>query len=101
MKRKEQRLLKKLEKEPVKGLNNTQKHFYADLQNRLNAVDDPRDNRYTTYSCATLLGMGLVKNLCGITSMQRMTAVFTMRTVFRTFLPLLAIIMKNFLIMLL
>ena len=76
MKRKEQRLLKKLEKEPVKGLNNTQKHFYADLQNRLNAVDDPRDNRYTTYSCATLLGMGLVKNLCGITSMQRMTAVF-------------------------
>lgn len=76
MKRKEQRLLKKLEKEPVKGLINTQKHFYADLQKRLNAVDDPRNNRYTTYDCATLLGMGMVKNLCGITSMQRMTAVF-------------------------
>ena len=45
MKRKEQRLLKKLEKEPVKGLINTQKHFYADLQNRLNSVDDPRDTR--------------------------------------------------------
>lgn len=27
MKRKEQRLLKKLEMEPVKGLINTQKHF--------------------------------------------------------------------------
>ena len=60
MKRKEQRLLKKLEKEPVKGLNNTQKHFYADLQNRLNAVDDPRDTRYTTYNCATDSYIGVI-----------------------------------------
>lgn len=57
MKRKEQRLLKKLEKEPVKGFINTQKHFYADFQKRLNTVDDPRDSRYTTYNCSTLLGM--------------------------------------------
>ncbi len=32
MKRKEQRLLKKLEIEPVKGLIKTQKHFYEDLE---------------------------------------------------------------------
>lgn len=32
MKIKEQRLLKKLEKEPVKGLINTQDHFYPGLQ---------------------------------------------------------------------
>lgn len=76
MKRKEQRLLKKLEKEPVKGLIRTQKHFYADLQKRLNKVCDPRDSRYTTYNCSTLLGMGMTKNICGITSMQQMTSVF-------------------------
>ena len=76
MKRKEQRLLKKLEKEPVEGLIRTQKHFYTDLQKRLNEVEDPRDTRYTTYDCSTLIGTGIAKNICGITSMQQMTAAF-------------------------
>ena len=76
MKRKEQRLLKKLEIEPVKGLLNTQKHFYAGLQKRLNEVKDPRDKRYTTYNSCTLLGTGITKNICGITTMQQMTAAF-------------------------
>jgi hypothetical protein len=76
MKRKEQRLLKKLETEPVKGLRNTQKHFYPDLQKRLNEVKDPRDIRYTIYNSSTLLGTGITKNICGITSMQQMTAAF-------------------------
>lgn len=61
MKRKEQRLLKKLEIEPVKGLMKTCRHFYAGLQNRLNKVADPRDNRYTSYNCATLIGTGITK----------------------------------------
>ena len=73
MKRKEQRILKKMETEPVKGLINTQKHFYGDLQKRLNEVKDPRDKRYTVYNNATMLGIGITKNLCGITSMQQMT----------------------------
>ncbi len=76
MKRKEQRLLRKLEKEPVKGLIRTQKHFYSDLQKRLNEVKDPRDTRYTIYDCSTLIGTGITKNICGITSMQQMTAAF-------------------------
>lgn len=76
MKRKEQRLLKKLEIEPVKGLMKTQKHFYADLQKRLNEVKDPRDRRYTIYNSSTLLGTGITKNICGITTMQQMTAAF-------------------------
>lgn len=76
MKRKEQRLLKKLEGEPVKGLLNTQKHFYAGLQKRLNEVKDPRDKRYITYNSCTLLGTGITKNICGITTMQQMTAAF-------------------------
>ena len=76
MKRKEQRLLKKLETEPVKGLMNTQKHFYAGLQKRLNEVKDPRDIRYTIYNTSTLLGTGITKNICGITTMQQMTAAF-------------------------
>ena len=76
MKRKEQRLLKKLEIEPVKGLIKTQKHFYSGLQNRLNEVIDPRDNRYTMYNCATLIGTGITKNICGIPTMQQMTTAF-------------------------
>lgn len=75
MKRKERRLLKKLEIQPVKGLIKTQKHFYADLQRRFNEEEDPRDRRYATYNSATLLGTGVAKNICGITSMQQMTAV--------------------------
>ena len=76
MQRKEQRLLKKLEKEPVRGLIRTQKHFYANFQKRLNEVADPRDCRYTIYNCSTLLGTGITKNICGISSMQQMTAAF-------------------------
>ena len=76
MKRKEQRLLKKLEIEPVKGFTNTQKHFYVSLQKRLNDVKDPRDKRYTIYNSSTLLGTCLTKNICGIPTMQQMTAAF-------------------------
>ena len=76
MKRKEQRLLKKAEKEPVKALLETQKHFYPKLQTRLNEVSDPRDVRYISYNCSTLLGTGITKNICGISSMQQMTAAF-------------------------
>ncbi len=76
MKRKEQRLLKQLEMEPVKGLHKVQKHYYAKLKERLNEVADPRDNRYTTYSNATLIGTGMVKNICGIPTMQQMTSAF-------------------------
>jgi len=76
MKRKEQRLLKKLETEPVKGLIQTQKHYYSNLQKRLNEVRDVRDKRYTIYNCSTLLGTGIAKNICGISSMQQMTAAF-------------------------
>ena len=61
MKRKEARLLKKLEKEPAKALMETQDHYYPQLQARLNQVKDPKDARYTTYSSTTILGMGLVK----------------------------------------
>lgn len=76
MKRKEQRLLKKLELEPAAGLIKTQKHFYSGLQNRLNEVADPRDKRYTLYNCSTLIGTGITKNICGIPTMQQMTCAF-------------------------
>ena len=76
MKRKEQRLLKKMEKEPVKALLESQRHYYPGLQKRLNEVKDPRDTRYITYNCSTLLGTGMTKNICGISSMQQMTASF-------------------------
>ncbi|HIT90350.1 MAG TPA: hypothetical protein IAC41_08025 [Candidatus Merdenecus merdavium] len=56
MKRKEQRLRKKLEIESVKGLAMICKHFYAGLQNRLNEVCDHRDNHYTLYNSPTLDG---------------------------------------------
>jgi hypothetical protein len=76
MKRKELRLLKKTEKEPVKALLESQKHYYPGLIKRLNEVKDPRDMRYITYNCSTMIGIGMTKNICGISSMQQMTADF-------------------------
>lgn len=76
MKRTEQRLLKKAEKEPVKVLMESQKHYYPKLQQRLNEIKDPRDKRYTIYNCSTMIGTGMTKNICGISSMQQMTANF-------------------------
>lgn len=76
MKRKEERLLKRLEKEPVKALVESQKHYYPELIKRLNEVKDPRDKRYIIYSNAALLGTGITKNICGIASMRQMTSIF-------------------------
>lgn len=76
MKRKELRLLRKAEKEPVKALTESQRHYFPNLQRRLNDVKDPRDMRYVIYNSSTLLGTGLVKNICGIPSMRQMTADF-------------------------
>jgi hypothetical protein len=76
MTRKEERILKNAEKAPAKALAESQKHYYPELQKRLNQIKDPRDSRYTTYNPATLLGTGLVKNICGIASMRRMTHKF-------------------------
>lgn len=76
MTRKEARALKKAEKEPVKALKESQKHYFPELQKRLNEVAEPRDKRYTTYTSATLLGSGLVKNICGVSSMRQMSVEF-------------------------
>lgn len=70
MKRKEQRLLKKLKIEPVTALTRTQKYFYPSFQERLNEMEDPRNKSYTVYNCSALLEMGITKNICGISSMQ-------------------------------
>lgn len=85
MKRKEIRLFKKLEKESVKTLIESQRHYYPQLQKRLNEVKDPRDKRYTIYNCSTLLGTGITKNICGISSMQQMTADFNDGNAYKTF----------------
>lgn len=76
MNRKQRRELKAIEKEPLKALKESVAHYFPSLIDEMNEIKDPRDKRYTTYSMATLLGMGLLKNICGLTSMQQMTECF-------------------------
>lgn len=76
MTRAERRILKKSETEPVIALRDSISHYYPEFNNRLNATRDPRDVRYITYTPATMLGTGLLKNICGIESMQQMTERF-------------------------
>ena len=51
-------------------------HFFKDLPQWLNEMEDPRNPSYTTYTQTDLMMMGLLKNLCAVKSMRSMEEVF-------------------------
>ena len=53
-----------------------QKHFFKDIQKRLKDVKDPRHKSYINYGSDVILFSLLMKNSCGITSMNSMTEQF-------------------------
>lgn len=53
-----------------------QKHFFKDLDDRLNGVYDPRHQSYITYESNLLLLMMILKNACNLKSMRNLTSGF-------------------------
>ena len=76
MSREQERIRKKLEKNPIMECNKIQKKFCPELFSMFGNVDDPRHKSYIKYSARTMLGTLYYKCIGGISSMQEMTRVF-------------------------
>jgi hypothetical protein len=76
MGRKEQRLKKQMEKNPVIECNKVQERLCPKLLQRFEHINDPRHQSYIEYSNKLMLGTVYYKGIGGITSMQTMTDKF-------------------------
>ena len=76
MSRKQDRIKKKLEQNPIEECNRIQNKFYPELFSKFSKVKDPRHQSYIDYSVKTMLGTMYFKSLGGIESMQEMTRKF-------------------------
>ena len=76
MSREQERIRKKLEKNPIMECNKIQKKFCPELFSMFGNVDDPRHKSYIEYSARTMLGTLYYKCIGGISSMQEMTRAF-------------------------
>ena len=76
MGRKQERIAKRLEKNPVVECNRIQKKFYPELFKRFGETKDPRNKSYIEYSNVEMLGTLYYKNLSEVESMRAMTRAF-------------------------
>lgn len=76
MTRAEIRKLKETEQNAFREMLKVQKHFLKGFNNDLEKVKDPRHKSYITYDIAEILYMPILKNICNIKSMQKMTNEF-------------------------
>ena len=81
MGRKEQRIQKKLEKNPIREPNTIQNRYYSQLFCKFAQTKDPRHPSYITYTNRMMLGTLYYKGIAGIDSMQEMTEQFNEETV--------------------
>ena len=76
MGREQERIKKRLEKNPIKECLAIQKKYYPTLFHMFDDVKDPRNSSYVLYPNRVMLGTMYFKALGGISSMQDMTRYF-------------------------
>lgn len=79
--------IKRKKKEKDRGIVDFMKivhHFFKELPQWINAMDDPRNSSYTTYTQADLVFMGILKNACSVKSMRSMEEHFNEEICIRT-----------------
>ncbi len=76
MGRKERRIQKKFEKDPIRELDKVQNRFYSQLFWKFSQTEDPRHPSYITYTNRMMLGTLYYKGIAGTDSMQEMTEKF-------------------------
>ena len=57
-----------------------QEHFFKNLPDWINEMEDPRHPSYTIYTQADLIYMGILKNVCSVESMRQMEEKFNEQT---------------------
>ena len=83
MGRKEDRLTAHLEKDPIRACREVRERYLPDLMGWLSRTEDPRDQRYITYTNTVMLCQMLYKGITGIVGMREMTRSFNNETVSR------------------
>lgn len=81
MSRKQERIRRKLENNPVAECNKIRKRYCPDLFRDFTNTKDPRNQSYTKYSNDELLGTMFYKGIAGMESMQSMTYEFNRESV--------------------
>ena len=76
MSREQERIKKKLEKNPIVECNKVQQKFYPELFNKFAELRDPRHQSYVEYTLKTMFGALYYKCIGGISSMREMTSKF-------------------------
>ena len=66
MGRKERRIQKKFEKNPIRELNKVQNRFYSQLFWKFSQTEDPRHPSYITYTNRMMLGTLYYKGIAGV-----------------------------------
>lgn len=89
MSREQDRIRRKLERNPVVECNKVRQKFCPKLFQDFSDTKDPRHQSYIEYSNKELLGTMFYKGIAGIESMQSMTYEFTPETVTRNILSFL------------
>lgn len=86
MSREQERIKKRLEKNPVVECNKVRKKYCPHLFQDLADTKDPRHLSYTEYTNKELLGTMFYKGIAGIVSMQSMTYEFNKEKVVKNLL---------------
>ena len=76
MGREQERITKRLEKNPAKECNKVQRKFYPELFSKFEQTRDPRHSSYIKYSNKEMLGTLYYKSLAEVESMRAMTREF-------------------------
>lgn len=76
MNRKQRRRIRKSQGNPAEFFMKTFRKTVPDFFQRVDGFSDPRNQSYITYPQRVMIGTVLLKNICGIASMNQMTAQF-------------------------
>lgn len=78
---------KRVKKEKDRGIVDfamIQNHFFRELPEWINQMEDPRHGAYITYTQADFIYMGILKNICSVYSMRQMEEKFNEQTCIET-----------------
>ena len=82
--KKDKRAERKSHDKGIVGLIKVLRHFFGEMNEWIEEMDDPRNESYITYSQQDLFYMGCMKNICTVESMKKMEDLFNEESCIRT-----------------
>ena len=86
--RKSHKRMKKKKDRGIVDFAMIQNHFFRELPEWIDQMEDPRNTSYITYTQADFIYMGILKNICSVESMRQMEEKFNEETCIETLMLL-------------